>query len=372
MAEFEHDPIVLLTIGCLDIGGAERRLLQLVRYLRAKRARVRVAFFVISGRRGRLEDEFRRAGCEIYYGRLGILGIFHLAHLCLKTGPHVFHANSETAAGFYCLVARLTGVPRVISHMRTSRQRGYSRTARDAIYEYITGLCSDIVVGVSSAALADKRFGRVPQRIIYNGLGPSELAVAEKTLPPPGFGGGGPDFVVLCRLDRSKNVPHTIAAFRLFVDWYGNDAGRLHVVGPEGNVSIKSLKALAREAGIIQRVHFHGATSEPLRFFHHANCALLASDFEGLPGVALEALSAGTPVVASDIPATVEVSQHTTGVQVVPVSDLEGWARAMSDALKMDRTVIKDYFWKHSPFSLSRYASQMTDLWQITNPGAPT
>jgi glycosyltransferase involved in cell wall biosynthesis len=369
MFETELDPLVLLTIGCLDIGGAERRLLQLIRHQRSKGTRVRVAFFVISGRKGRLEDDFKAAGCEIYHGRPGILGLIDLARLCNKTKPHILHANSETAAGFYCLVARLMRVPRIISHMRTSRERGYSRTVRDAIYERFTGFFSDIVIGVSWAALADKRFGQVSQRVIYNGLDPSELAVAKGSSPPASFGGVGPDFLVLCRLDRSKNIAHTIAAFRLFAERHGEDAGRLHIVGPEGNVSMDYLSGLAHEAGIAQRVHFHGPTSEPLRFFHHANCALLASDFEGLPGVVLEALSCGTPVVASDIPSAVEVMQHTRGMMVVAVSDVECWARSMLCALNMDRKVIEDHFWECSPFSLSRYASEMSDLWQVAKLG---
>lgn len=366
MDEAEPVPSVLLTIGCLDIGGAERRLLQVIRNLRSNGMKVRIMFFVISGRKGRLEDEFRKAGCEIYYGRPGVLGLISLAYLCYKARPRILHANSETAAGFYCLVARVMAVPHIIAHMRTSRERGYTRNIRDKIYEWMTGMFSDVVVGVSKAALADKRFGKVPQRVIYNGLDRLELTKAQSTAPPANFGGDGPDFLVLCRLDRSKNIPHAIAAFHLYVERYGNKAGRLHVVGPEGNVSIDSLKELALEAGIAQHVHFHGSTSEPLRFFYHANCALLASDFEGLPGVALEALSCGTPVVASDIPSTVEVMQHTIGLTVVAVSDVEGWAQSMFDALTLNRTAIKDHFWERSPFSLSRYAAEIADLWQIS------
>lgn len=365
MGQASRYTLVLLTIGCLDIGGAERRLLQLARYLRATRAPVRLAFFVISGRKGRLEDDFRDAGCEIYYGRPGIRGLVDLARMCRKLKPEILHANSETAAGFYCFAAKLARVPRTISHMRSSRANGDAGSIRGLIYERLTGLFSDVVIGVSESALADKHFGGVPQRVIYNGLDPAELVAAESSQPPLRFGGSGPDFVILGRLDRLKNIPHVVSAFRLFAQEHGDRAGRLHVVGPEGNISVEELKALAFDAGLSERVLFHGPTSEPLRFFFHADCALLASDYEGLPGAALEALSCGTPLVASDIPPSLEVMRLTTGVEVIPVSNLKGWADAMSRALELDKKTIRDHFWKRSPFSLVQHANEMMEVWGL-------
>lgn len=355
-----------MTIGCLDIGGAERRLLQLARSLRARNAPVRLVFFVISGREGLLEPDFREAGCQIFYGQPGPAGMIQLACLSRRLKPDVLHVNSGTAAGFYCLAAKVGGVPRTISHIRSAGAANSSSIGkRGMIYEPLTGFFSDLVIGVSEAAMEGKRFGKSRKRVIYNGLDQEELAAAENSQPPRGYEKPGPNFVVLGRFDRLKNIPHAIFAFAHFVRQNEVGAARLHVVGPEGNVTTEELKCLARETGVAGQVIFHGPTSEPLRFFFHADCALLASDFEGLPGAALEALSCGTPLVASDIASTRELMSCAEGVEVMPVSNMVGWVAAMSRALKRDRATIRDYFWRESPFSLDQHTKEIMEAWGI-------
>ncbi|KHK91541.1 glycosyltransferase [Novosphingobium malaysiense] len=66
--------------------------------------------------------------------------------------------------------------------------------------------------------------------------------------------------------------------------------------GPER----KALGQLAAELGIAERVRFPGhlASIDPL--LAEADAFVLSSDYEGLPGVVVEALAAGLPVLATD------------------------------------------------------------------------
>ena len=45
-----------------------------------------------------------------------------------------------------------------------------------------------------------------------------------------------------------------------------------------------------------------GLTSSPIKVLSHADAFVLSSDYEGLPMVLVEALSAGCPVIATDCP----------------------------------------------------------------------
>ncbi len=65
--------------------------------------------------------------------------------------------------------------------------------------------------------------------------------------------------------------------------------------GPEE----ESLRSLAWQLGVDQAVTFAGASNRVLEAMADMSCLVLASAFEGLPNVALEALSVGLPVVAT-------------------------------------------------------------------------
>ncbi|MDW3137688.1 glycosyltransferase [Vibrio sp. 1288] len=69
------------------------------------------------------------------------------------------------------------------------------------------------------------------------------------------------------------------------------------------------LKKLVDDLGIVNEVKFLGKRTK-IEVYHHLNSselAVLPSKFEGMPMVLLEAMSFGTPVVASKIPATEEL-----------------------------------------------------------------
>ena len=82
------------------------------------------------------------------------------------------------------------------------------------------------------------------------------------------------------------------------------------------------LQGMLREAGLIDRFVFAGFEADMPRFFSAIDLFfVLSSHAEGLPLVILEAMSAGKPVVATDIGGISEVVQdHHTGLLVPPKS----------------------------------------------------
>ena len=95
----------------------------------------------------------------------------------------------------------------------------------------------------------------------------------------------------------------------------------------------RSLRAFAADLRVLSRVHFLGRLEdrELLRWQRSAHVAVsLAPEASGL--AALEALAAGTPVVASDTPAHREVAAYVGagGVELVP---LEASPLAVADAI---------------------------------------
>lgn len=95
-----------------------------------------------------------------------------------------------------------------------------------------------------------------------------------------------------------------------------------------------ALARRARELGVETRVHLPGHVPCPLPAMARAAAVALPSDFEGAPGVLREALSVGTPVVATDVsPAIREIVADATQGDVVPRGDADALLAALDRRL---------------------------------------
>jgi glycosyltransferase involved in cell wall biosynthesis len=100
---------------------------------------------------------------------------------------------------------------------------------------------------------------------------------------------------------------------------------------------------------------------------------LHTSTVEGLPGVILEALAVGTPVVAGDIPPNREVANQLGGVTLVgldqPVSE---WADALAGLLVVDSTKAERLgrlkAFRSSEFAIEQHMPKLLALWRVPEP----
>jgi len=109
-----------------------------------------------------------------------------------------------------------------------------------------------------------------------------------------------------------------------------------------------------------------GETDQVEEFLADADVLLLPSYREGLPGVVLEALAAGVPVLAADLPGLREVAQHVRGLTLLSIAaGAEAWAQAaltMADVSTEERQKIGKSL-RLSAFTLEHSADQWRSLW---------
>jgi glycosyltransferase involved in cell wall biosynthesis len=145
---------------------------------------------------------------------------------------------------------------------------------------------------------------------------PAPSEVVPETLEPL-------TFVFVGRLTTQKGLPVALEALRDVPD------ARLVLVGdgPELN----HLRRLAGSLGVTRRVSFAGALPRDrvLRRLAGARAALLPSLWENLPHAAVEALSVGTPVVATSVGGVPEVVHDNVNGLLVPPGDVAALAAAM-------------------------------------------
>ena len=103
----------------------------------------------------------------------------------------------------------------------------------------------------------------------------------------------------LGRLVRQKNFSLLIKSYKKLIDDYG--VKEILVIVGDGKEK-NMLKALTTDLGLEDRVLFFGFTDNPYAWMARSELFILSSNFEGLGMVIIEALAAGTNVVATDSP----------------------------------------------------------------------
>lgn len=99
------------------------------------------------------------------------------------------------------------------------------------------------------------------------------------------------------RLDKQKNYPLLLNAFRLFIeDW----DYKLHIYG-EGPER-KNIEKIIKENKLHENVILHGRVNDILDEMMDAEFYVLSSDFEGMPNSLIEAMCMGIPVISTDCP----------------------------------------------------------------------
>jgi len=159
------------------------------------------------------------------------------------------------------------------------------------------------------------------------------------------------------QIRKYKGIDTLIDAFKMVSSEYKNGINLTIVgIGPE----LDSLKAKANDIGVNESILFTGGVSDEIleEYYRSSDLLILPSigRREAFGIVLLEAMSAGKPVIASDIPGVSEIVNAGGGVLVEP-----GKPRALADAIL---NLIKDERKYQSISEQSRRAASAFD-WDI-------
>ena len=133
--------------------------------------------------------------------------------------------------------------------------------------------------------------------------------------------------LMLSRLEREKRIDQAIEVLaRLRAS--GVDAG-LCIAG-EGSER-DALLRMARRCGMDAHVFFFGQAEHPFQLYDKADLLLVNSSYEGYGMTIAEALSAGCPVVSTDVGIAREAIQDGLNGYVVPVDDTEALYGILKD-----------------------------------------
>lgn len=211
---------------------------------------------------------------------------------------------------------------------------------------------ADEIIAVSKGAADDlAKVLDVPSeriQVIYNPIVTPDLRVkANARLDHDWFQSGQPPVVLATgRLEPVKDFPTLIRAFALVRK---SRPARLLILG-EGQERQK-LEALVAQLGLERDIGLPGFVANPYAYMARASLFVLSSKWEGLPGVLIEALYCGAPLISTDCPSGPrEILAGGKYGQLVPVGDDIALARAIEVSLADERKSAPSQSWQ--PFEM--------------------
>jgi glycosyltransferase involved in cell wall biosynthesis len=324
---------LLLAVDSLEVGGAERHVVDLALALRRKGYGVEVACSVA----GELAEPLQVAGVPVWpltsrlvKRRVSPAYASGIGNLLKERRFDLLHAHIYASAVAAAIATRGTGLPLVITeHTEASWQTWWTR--RVSRWAHRRARHTIAVSTPIQRRLIEKdgvpsyRVSLIPNAVIPASDDPPDLT---GTLPDGWL--EGPLVGVVARLQPEKGVADLLKA-AVHVSKISPQV-RFLVVG-DGPLR-EELLALAKRIGVEKRVRFLGHRTDAWALVGLMEVLVVPSVTEGSPLIVLEAMATGVPVVASAVGGIPDQIRHDKEGLLVPPGDTGALGEALLNLLR--------------------------------------
>ena len=255
-----------------------------------------------------------------------------------RNRPDVLQTNSPISGAWGRIAAQLVGVPEVVS-VEHNVHNAYPYKHR--IVNGTTLPFADAIVGVSTAVVdsidgVEKTWleatSRPDRRSIPNGVDIATIDAAQQDADDvlDDYDSIEPSDIIVGTMGSHTPQKGFENLVRAMPDLRRDYPDLKTIILGDGPLR-SSLEQIAENHGVADRVTFTGYVEDVYPFLSHFDVGVFPSRWEGFGLVVAEAMAAGVPVVASDIPAFREIVDDT-GILVQPDSP-DALAAAVGDLL---------------------------------------
>jgi glycosyltransferase involved in cell wall biosynthesis len=335
---------VLAAIDSLGQGGAERSLVETLIEMRP--SSVDIALF------RRTDDGFESAAMDAgftlhHLGGGPVRRVVGLRRLIKQIRPDVVHSslwNADLAARLAMIASprplvcslvndtyardrvtdyrrrrrALLGVIRAVDRLTSRRVDRFHAVTGSVASHY------EASIGLPHSKITVAWRGRDTERL--RPATAAKRAIARETL-----GITGSVVLAVGRLEPQKDHLTLVGAMPSVISRVPD--ARLVIVGRDGTAAT-STRTRIEELGLGERVWCAGFRSDVATFFEAADCFVLSSTYEGIAGAVIEAMLAGVPAVATDLPGVREITLDGALVDLIPIGDSAALADAVIEVLR--------------------------------------
>lgn len=331
----KKSPQIVYVIGSLDLGGAERHLVQVAPALKTIGWEPTIYCLTHHGvQSSELESHgVTVIGPPIKTNTGAFLRPFALMASCIKLLTILIRRRPDIVH-FFLPLAYVMGAP--LSILAATPVRVMSRRSLN-LYQRRYPLISwferklhrhmSCVLGNSRAVINDllaEGTGLERTKLIYNGINlvPFAQASSEEKDPSAPL-----VFVIVANLIPYKGHADLIEALASIVDALPTK-WELWCIGRDDGLR-ESLEQLATKKNVDRNIKFLGSRSDVRSFLKASDISVLCSHEEGFSNAILEAMAAGLPVVATDVGGNAEAIVHDQTGLIVPPRDSVALGQAL-------------------------------------------
>ncbi|MEP7205401.1 MAG: glycosyltransferase family 4 protein [Casimicrobiaceae bacterium] len=311
-------------------GGIQRHVLDLSAWLRSRGHDVRLAGTEGAWADRRSDAHFLPLDLDGVGGAGGTLvhriaaaarASVQLRRFLRAEAIELVHAHESAPLLVAALASPVRSVPRIVTYHGSEPQRvaAFARLSQLVAHRVISPSrrTADALVraGVSSTKLEVIGLGLAAAPALDAG----DVAALRASLLPRNRRVLA---ITVARLAPQKGIDYLIAAIQRL----GSVDVQFVVVG-DGPLRA-SLRRLAVDAGVQERITFVGHRDDVPRYLAAADLFVLSSRWEALPLTIVEAMRAGLPVIATDTGGVPELVDASVG-RVVPIGDVDALAESI-------------------------------------------
>jgi glycosyltransferase involved in cell wall biosynthesis len=320
-----------------------------------------------------LAQQLRQQGVPVYDLKMNkrwpIPALWRYFRLLKKEKPSIIHSSLFHANIASRLVGRLANVPILVSWRQNIELGGQ---LREKINRLTIGIDDKVVAVCKPAKQAEISRSKVdPDKVIVipncvdvDLVRPPGINSRNRVREGLGIGDSEKMLLTIGRLHPQKGINYLLDSLSSMLQ-LSTHGIRLVIVG-EGELEEK-LKRQTQEQGLAEHVIFTGRRQDIPELLTAADLFVLASLWEGLPLVVLEAMAAELPIVATDVGGTAEAIIDGTSGLLVPPANSEKLAEKILTLLNdesLGQTLARNGLVKvKEEFSASSVAERFENLY---------